>query len=602
VLLLTAPAGRALGQLFSPGPLARPHAALEGLDNCARCHDQKQGLSARLCLDCHDELAGRVARKSGFHGRLPESQRAACAGCHPDHRGRDLQMIEWEGGRDRFDHRQTGWPLAGAHARTRCEDCHQRRLLADADIRRLLERQPRRATFLGLSTRCDSCHFDEHRGQLGAECQSCHQEVAWKPVPRFDHGKTAFPLRGKHQTGACARCHPSTRDERTAADAFPRPRAADFLQMKPIEHGTCESCHEDPHQGSFGRACASCHSEAGWKIINVGGVKNDDFHDRTRFPLRGGHVGVACRSCHGPSPGRPARFKGLPFATCGACHEDAHLGQLRSAATGKPPDCAVCHTVEGFAPAQYELEQHASTRFPLEGSHQAASCRGCHPIDARLAARVPAAVRRKVKLARRSELWSFAVLRPRRAPQACAACHEDVHRGQFAQGPQRDGGAECQRCHLATAFSDLRFDHDRDSRFPLTGKHASTACAGCHPGQRPAGGGPPMVRYRPLATTCGACHADPHRGQFSQAADPGARGCEHCHQTASFQQTLFRHDDRKFTSFALEGKHAQVACQRCHQPVRLPGGAVATRYRPLPRECEGCHTDYHGGAFRGFEP
>jgi hypothetical protein len=26
------------------------------------------------------------------------------------------------------------------------------------------------------------------------------------------------------------------------------------------------------------------------------------------------------------------------------------------------------------------------------------------------------------------------------------------------------------------------------------------------------------------------------------------------------------------------------------------------RYRPLPRDCEGCHADFHHGGFRGFEP
>jgi hypothetical protein len=598
LVLAAAPAE---GQFFSPGPLARPHASLEGLASCDKCHQQQKGLSARLCLDCHQELAGRVSRGSGFHGHLPAAKRAECQSCHPDHRGRDFQMVEWEAGRDRFDHRTTGWPLAGAHARTKCNDCHQRPLLADAAIRQMLQSQPGRTTMLGLPTRCDSCHFDEHRGQLGADCQKCHNETAWKPTARFNHQTTAFPLQGKHKDVACARCHPSQQDERTPASALPRPRAMAFMEMKPIDHRTCQSCHDDPHQGSFGPGCASCHSEAGWKIILTGGTKNTAFHEKTRYPLRGGHIGVACRSCHGPFPGQPARFKGLPFAACTDCHQDAHLGQLR--ANGRTADCASCHTVNGFAPARYELEQHAATRFPLEGAHQAASCRGCHPVDRKLEARVSPAVRKKLKREHRPERWSLVVLQPRRTPQACAACHADVHRGQFAGVPGKD---TCSRCHQTTSFAALTFDHDRDSRFALSGKHATTPCSGCH--QSEGRGGQVMVRYKPIETACARCHADYHLGQFSAvlaSAETGPRKprqCDFCHRTTTFKETLFVHGDGRFTDYPLEGKHAQVKCEGCHQTVRLGPEVTTVRYRPLPRDCERCHVDYHRGEFRGFEP
>jgi hypothetical protein len=595
-LVLVAPAAQA--QFFSPGPLARPHATLEGLAGCAKCHQEQKGLSARLCLDCHQELAGRVAKGSGFHGRLPPAKQAECQSCHPDHRGRAFQMVDWEGRRDRFDHRSTGWPLAGAHAKTKCDDCHRRPLLADAGIRQLLDAQPGRVTMLGLSTRCGACHFDEHRGQLGSDCGKCHGEVAWKPVPRFDHQRTAYPLLGKHREVACARCHPGQQDERTPPSASPPPRAMAFLQMKPIDHQGCQSCHDDPHKGSFGQGCASCHSEAGWKVILTGGSKNTAFHERTRYPLRGGHIGVPCRSCHGPSPGHAARFKGLPFTACTDCHRDAHLGQLRAGAR----DCAACHTVNGFLPARYEAEQHASTRFALEGAHQAAPCRGCHPVDRALAARVSPAVHRALRAERRPERFSLVVMQPKGTPQACAGCHADVHRGQFATA--KDGG--CARCHQTTSFAALTFDHDRDSRFPLTGKHATTPCAGCHPAERR--GGQMTVRYRPLETACARCHADPHQGQFStvlastEAGPRKPRPCEACHRTTSFQETLFTHDDGRFTDYRLEGKHAKVPCAGCHQKVRLAAEVETVRYRPLPRACESCHVDHHHGEFRGFEP
>jgi hypothetical protein len=509
-------------------------------------------------------------------------------------------MIDWEPRREAFDHRKTGWPLLGAHARTKCDDCHQRPLLAEGAIRQMLDRQPKRTTLLGLSTRCDSCHFDEHRGQLGRDCASCHKETAWKPAATFNHQSTAFPLRGQHREVACAKCHPTTTDERVSPDIFPRPRASTFLRMKPIEHGTCESCHQDPHKGSFGPNCSSCHSETGWRIVQIGAEKNASFHDKTRYPLRGGHVGVACRSCHGPTPGRPARFKGLPFGQCSDCHQDAHLGQLRTAAPARPPDCAACHTVSGFAPARYELEQHAATRFPLEGGHAVASCRGCHALDPKLQARVTPALHRKLKSERRRELFSLAVLRPGRSPDACASCHEDVHRGQFNDGKDKD---TCSRCHSTASFTTLTFDHDVDSRYPLTGQHAQAPCAGCHRSER-LRGGEAVVRYKPVETACARCHADVHRGQFAWPAVAGGprRDCQDCHQTGAFKQTSFNHNDGRFTSFALDGRHAQVACGGCHRAVALAGGVTAVRYRPLPRDCESCHVDYHQGEFRGFEP
>ena len=223
-------------------------------------------------------------------------------------------MVDWEGGRDRFDHQKTGWPLKGAHAKARCDDCHQPR--ADRRRRRSAacwKSSRKRKTLLGASSRCDACHFDEHRGELGRECQKCHNEAAWKPAPRSITRTRRFPLLGKHKGVACAKCHPNEIDEHFVATAFPKPRAASFMQMKPIEFKSCESCHDDPHKGTLGPACSSCHVEDGWKIIKADKGRDTAFHDKTKFPLRGGHVGVACRSCHGPFPGQPARFKGLAF-------------------------------------------------------------------------------------------------------------------------------------------------------------------------------------------------------------------------------------------------------------------------------------------------
>jgi hypothetical protein len=587
-------------QFFSPGPLARPHAALEGLDKCSKCHQEQKGLSAKLCLDCHTELVGKIAKGTGFHGRLPPAQRESCQSCHPDHRGKEFSMIEWEGGRDKFDHAKTGWPLRGGHAKAKCDDCHARPFIAEVAIRKLLDNHPKQATLLGLGTRCNNCHFDEHRGQLGLECQKCHNEVAWKPAPAFDHKATAFPLLGKHRDVKCAKCHPSLEDEHVVANAIPMPRFISFMEMKPIEHKTCESCHDDPHKGSLGPACSSCHSEAGWKIIKTAASgKDTSFHDKTRFPLRGGHVGVECRACHGPFPGQPAKFKGLAFGACSDCHADAHLGQIAPKPPAKVAACDDCHTVNAFSPVRFELEHHAKTRFPLDGAHAAVTCRGCHPVDEGLAARIPPAVKKTLQARKRPEVFSFAVLRPAKSPAACLGCHEDVHRGQLAAADKKDN---CATCHKTTSFAELAFDHDRDTRFPLTGQHGQTPCASCHPTERVGAGPKTMVRYTPLARVCAGCHPDEHQGQFRAQKERPARACDFCHTTKAWKPSAFDHDDRAFTTFALEGKHAKVACGKCHPSIALAAEVKTTRYRFAPRACEACHVDFHHGEFRGFEP
>ena len=173
----------------------------------------------------------------------------------------------------------------------------------------------------------------------------------------------------------------------------------------------------------------------------------------------------------------------------------------------------------------------------------------------------------------------------------CRTCHKDPHRGQFDARLKEKG---CEACHSGTGWRALRFDHARDSKYPLTGRHAKAACGSCH---RPEAEG--LVRYRPLATACGACHADPHAGQFAAA---GGSDCARCHETEAWKKPLkFAHRE-PFTKFTLEGKHKPLACEKCHPEVAVAAGVKARRYKPLPTACEGCHADFHKGAFRGYAP
>jgi len=245
--------------------------------------------------------------------------------------------------------------------------------------------------------------------------------------------------------------------------------------------------------------------------------------------------------------------------------------------------------VQGWAPQRFDLEDHVTSRYPLLGAHRTVACSQCHLHEPRLADRVPSEVRARLAREKRPARVSPALfaLGP---SQRCEQCHADAHAGQF---PERMAGESCAGCHEAQSFLPARFDHEKESRFPLTGKHEKAACAGCHPVG--AGG---AVRYRPLGTDCAACHQDPHAGQLARE---GKNDCARCHGTTGWKKTAFQHAP-PFTSFKLEGKHARARCEACHLLVKVGDGVEVRRYRGLPGTCEGCHADFHQGAFRGFRP
>ena len=639
-LLLAAGAARA--DIFSPGELSNAHKQLEGIKNCTQCHVAGQQLSAQQCLTCHGEIKATLDAQRGLHGKLGADERASCQSCHHEHQGRDFAIVDFgEGGPKSFDHGRTAFSLQGAHAKVDCAKCHDNRLVRDDVVKKLLTTKSPAKTFLGLGTSCTSCHADEHRGQLGTDCLRCHTERFWEPAQKFDHGKAAFKLRGPHAAAACTACHKSEPDAQ--ARAFPAPVHPEFMRFKPVAHESCAACHKDPHEGRFGADCASCHVEAGWKEQKAasGGKGPRAFHAKTAFPLRGAHEEVACKQCHGPfADGRPAKFKGLAHDSCSSCHADAHAGQLRGDCAGchgertfaassfdlkrhaanfplegkhadakcgschvkdaalrsrskqvfrldgttcaachadahagaTAGDCKACHTAASFQPARFEAEDH--TRWPLSGAHGAVACVLCHAKDDKLLAKVK---QQKKKPGRGPWLVraSLANLRPVEPQAGCQACHQDPHRGKF--GPEQT----CASCHTTEHFSGAKFEHGKTG-FPLEGKHAAAACAACHGSE---------TRFNKVDPSCAACHAEPHAGQLGDR-------CARCHSADAWDPTHFAHE----SVFKLEGRHAALACETCHPKAQVAPGVKAALYRPRPRDCEGCHADFHRGAFERWAP
>jgi hypothetical protein len=160
------------------------------------------------------------------------------------------------------------------------------------------------------------------------DCALCHVGPSWnvlQPTFRFDHAReTGVPLEGAHAQALCLRCH----NDRGPVAMF--------------QARGCVGCHDDVHQGELGKDCTGCHDQRTWAPRGM-----VEKHNRTRFPLTGAHVAVACHRCH------PGAFVGRfqPIDTkCAVCHAD------NAAATTNPPhlglgwvdNCDKCHVTTSW--------------------------------------------------------------------------------------------------------------------------------------------------------------------------------------------------------------------------------------------------------------
>lgn len=589
-------AGRLAAQL-SPGELSQAHKSLEGMSNCTQCHDLGNKVTNDKCLACHEEIKTLINRNEGYHASR-EVRGNDCAKCHSDHHGRNFDMVRFD--EKNFNHNLAGYELNGAHKRIDCRDCHKPDFVADRELKK------RKETFLGLSQKCNSCHQDVHQKTLGNDCAKCHTTEEFAPASKFNHDKSDFPLVGKHKTVDCLECHKKeikngaefqefsnipfkncnschndphdnnlgtnckechSEQSFTSSSGLNRfnhsrthfplkgkhqqvncrechvmtasPRNI-FQDRLGVKTENCIECHKDVHDNKFGNNCAECHNEAGFR--KVGNLDNFN-HDRTSFALEGKHEAVDCKKCH-----KTERMTDpLPYYACALCHEDYHEGQFVRLVTA--PDCATCHTVDGFAESSFTLEQHAKTKFPLEGAHIATPCFACHLQD---------------------EKWKF-----RQIGEHCVDCHEDVHGGQI------DGkwypNNDCAQCHVTDSWKDNQFDHSKTD-FALQGAHARQACSACHVPEE----GFKYGKFAGIADACSACHEETHNRQFEEK---GSTNCKKCHDFEAWKIPKFDHDK---TAFQLEGKHATIKCADCHKIITIADVSFV-QYKFDNLACATCH-------------
>ncbi len=341
-----------------------------------------------------------------------------------------------------FDHTaQTKFPLTGAHINVACNVCHVNNV------------------FAGLSTACVSCHLTDFQtttdpnhvaGGFSQDCQVCHSTTSWAGA-QFDHSKTAFPLTGAHVSVACATCHVN--------NVFAGLSTA------------CISCHLKDYQGAtspnhvaagFPQDCSMCHTTTDWSGASF------NHTTQTKFPLTGAHVTVACTTCHVNGV-----FAGLPM-TCISCHLKDYQGttQPNHVAAGFPQDCSMCHTTVNWSGATFN--HSTQTTFPLTGAHISVPCSTCHVNNV------------------------FAGL-----STACISCH--LKDWQGTTNPNHAAAAfpqTCDTCHTTTNWLGATFNHNTQTKFPLTGAHVNVACSTCHLNNVYAG----------LSTACISCHLKDYQG------------------------------------------------------------------------------------------
>jgi hypothetical protein len=390
--------------------------------------------------------------------------------------------------------------------------------------------------------KCKECHA-EHKEEPPGSGKGRKTIVDWKPFGgqrNFNHRLTGWPLDGQHRYQKCEKCHDKE---------YPETKLTTYLGLRE----ECTTCHEGtkekPGTGGYNphkftdvalTACQLCHTYNNWKVANLGATKYD--HDKTAYPLVGNHLRVKCMDCHQKNI---ATFKvEAKFEDCKACHEDSHRSVI--SATKK---CNSCHNPKvDFKKTNFDHGKE--TKFALHGQHAKNRCKDCHKIDSK----------------------------PEKPGMACVTCHQDVHQGRF-------GKETCEGCHVDLGWKQLAYDHDKKTKFELTGKHEATSCTTCHR----FGIAEKFERFK--TTQCGDCHAhqEAHCGQF------GMENCERCHVQGGDRTSKF---DHALTRFPLERAHAEVGCNRCHLPTKLSESPKCTnsiKYTGLDPECVTCHQDVHKG-------
>jgi hypothetical protein len=547
------------GQAAEPRGEAGANRDFRGLSKaCASCHqDPHQGALGTKCESCHGTETFKVATfthpgpqeffggqhatvacgkchggegvtKSGFTG-LPVGKRVfrglstACASCHKDvHLGQlgtkceSCHSIEApKFAAVKFSHSTAGFQLAGKHLTVECAKCHK------VETAKFPAGFGQAVQYAGVASACASCHKDVHLGQLGPKCESCHTPTTFKLATYTHKGDPDFHV-ASHLTAKCDQCHKTVQADFPAGPGT----AIQFAGLT----SACANCHQDPHHGTLGVHCESCHTPHKW------GGASRAFHKATNFPLVGQHLGVPCESCH-----LNGQLKGTP-TRCYDCHWVRHQDDRFRTRLGT--NCENCHNPTAWRSVTWNHLQ--ATGFQLSAVHATLDCQSCH-TDLQFTGGTPT---------------------------DCYSCHRQDFQATKAPAHVAAGfPTDCQMCHKASdaSWKQASFNHSTTA-FPLLGVHATQVCAACH-----ADG-----VYKGKSTACVSCHQTDYNNSKSpnHAAAGFSTACDTCHKVSDATWQLASAFNHSATAFPLVGMHATQPCSACHSDNVFKGKSTA---------CVSCH-------------
>jgi len=400
-----------------------------------------------------------------------------------------------------------------------CKDCHTEHRGRDARIAKLnmlgfdhtVTGFVLKGGHLSEKVLCKDCHIPQKKyRQAPTQCFNCHE--------RADKHKG-------HLGKECANCHEekdwkTTRFDHSKTHFQLTGKHADVKCKSCHINGKykntpllCNECHKkaDKHKGSFGSKCETCHTDRSWKEILF------DHDKKTKYPLLGKHHEVKCISCH-----KGNLYKDKLQLNCNSCHrkDDKHKG-------GFGPKCESCHLERGWK--EFLFDHDKKTKFPLMGKHRDVKCVSCHKGD----------------------------LYKDKLKSDCYSCHQkdDKHKASF--------GSKCESCHVDRSWKEILFDHDKNTKYPLAGKHRDVKCVSCHKGD---------LYKDKLKSDCYSCHQkdDKHKGQEGKK-------CESCHREQTWKVKDF---DHRLSRFPLTGKHLLTECRKCH---------LEATFKDAKSDCWSCH-------------
>lgn len=376
---------------------------------------------------------------------------------------------------------------------------------------------------------CSKCHDVLDKSNQKRLCLDCHKDIN-KDISRLKgyHGKNS--LAKKADCHVCHIEHKGRKEDIIKLDTKTfQHDYTDFRLLHSHKKVECRSCHlknkkyreaehqcyschkkNDIHKGKLGKECSRCHNEKSWSDISFD-------HSKTDFSLTGKHKKTTCSSCHINN-----RFAKTPDK-CVSCH---HIDDVHQGKNGK--QCNKCHNSRSWKSLKFDHDK--DTDFKLTGRHKKQACNRCHRKNP---------YKHKIK-------------------KTCISCHtaDDKHNGDY--------GTKCHDCHNTVRWSQVKFDHDRDTEYALTGKHKKTKCISCHSGH---------LYKEKLTTECKTCHKNDDVHKFKNKAE-----CTTCHTTNNWQDTAkFDHD---LTGFPLLGLHSLTACEDCH---------LSRQFGEADKECIKCH-------------